>query len=146
MPDALGFTVIFATHGHTLRGRDVTSSEDEALPYLLDDERRAIVLATILEVCDYRGWEPLAVHVRSNAVYAVMDADASSERVLKDFKAYCGRKLVKNLREPRSIQRWASGGSAFHCFEKKELRWEIDHVLQGLGEPMNVYDASKAPE
>jgi len=139
----LGFTIIFATHGHLLRGREISSltSEEGALPYLLDEERRAVVLATILEVCDYRDWEPLAIHVRTNQVHAVLTAGMNAGRAIKDFKGYYGRRIVKELREPRRILRWATGGSAFYAFEKSELRWEIDYTLHSIGKPMLVYPA-----
>ena len=43
--------------------------------YLLDAPRRQIVLNTVKEVCNYRGWVLLAAHVRTNHVHLVMHAN-----------------------------------------------------------------------
>jgi len=134
----LGYYLTIATHGHILRGREL-ESVDDSTPYLLDAARRSVVLETILEVCDYRGWKPWAVHVRTNQIHAVISNDAPAERVIKDFKAYCGRRLMKKLHEPRSLPRWATGVAAFHMFEKAEMKAEIAYTLESLGEPQAIH-------
>jgi hypothetical protein len=41
-------------------------------PYVLDQMRRAVVLAAIQRHCVLRGWNLLAAHVRSNHVHAIV--------------------------------------------------------------------------
>ena len=55
--------------------------------YRLDENRRAVVLNTILEVAGHRGWKLWAVHVRSNHVHIVVTGNASAEKLMRDFKA-----------------------------------------------------------
>src|SRR5262245_10899810 len=43
-------------------------------PYLLDDLRRQVVLATIKEVAVHRKWKLWAAHVRTSHVHVVMTA------------------------------------------------------------------------
>ncbi len=43
-------------------GKSQKASQDE--PYYLDDSRRKIVLASVLEVCKYKQWTLLAAHVQ----------------------------------------------------------------------------------
>ena len=50
-------------------------------PYLLDRARRGIVFRAIREVCFYRKWTLLTVHVRTNHVHAVVDADVDPEQI-----------------------------------------------------------------
>ena len=45
--------------------------------YKMDPPRRDLVLKTILEVCNYRSWTALAVHVRTNHVHCVVQAQNS---------------------------------------------------------------------
>jgi REP element-mobilizing transposase RayT len=62
-------------------------------PYVLDQPRRQIVLAAVLEVCRYRQWRLLAAHVRSNHVHVVVHAQVPPEKVMNDLKAYASRAL-----------------------------------------------------
>lgn len=62
-------------------------------PYSLDELRRHIVLQAICEVCRYRQWVLLAVHVRSNHVHLVIHAQISPEHIMNTVKAYASRYL-----------------------------------------------------
>jgi hypothetical protein len=61
-------------------------------PLTLDAPRRAAVQAAVVEVCAYRGWALLALHVRTTHVHAVVTAPVAPEKVLNDFKAYAMRR------------------------------------------------------
>ena len=58
-----------------------------------DQIRRDTLLNAIREVCTYRGWNALAVHVRSNHVHTVVVAEVRPERVMSDFKTYASRSV-----------------------------------------------------
>ena len=53
-------------------------------PYVLDKERRGLVLKSIREVCSCRIWPLHAAHVRSTHVHVVLTATARPERVMRD--------------------------------------------------------------
>lgn len=142
----LTYYITFVTHGTTLKGRDVVPSDAPPIetPYALDGARRGVVCEAIREVCDYREWRLWAVHVRTNQIHAVVEASVRPEKVIKDFKAYSGRRLKKRLRERLSVKRWAPEGAGFVLLEAEELRAEIAFTLRGQGEPMEVFDGTKA--
>ena len=73
-------------------------------PFEMDADQGAVTLKAIREVCDYKHWELLAAHVRTNHVHAVVDTDAPPEFVMNTFKSYASRAL--NLRAARLL-RWA---------------------------------------
>jgi hypothetical protein len=54
---------------------------------------RISVLAAVTEVCWYRGWIPLVVHVRSTHLHSVVHGLVDPERIMDDFKAYATRAL-----------------------------------------------------
>jgi hypothetical protein len=76
--------------------------------YQLDEARRKIVLAAIIDQARYRGWTPLAVHVRSTHVHVVLQADLPPERVLNILKSYASRALGLGGTDRK---RWTRHGS-----------------------------------
>jgi hypothetical protein len=93
-------------------------------PYLLDHDRRLIVLDAIRQVCIHRGWILKAAHIRTNHVHVIVQAAIRPERVMIDFKSYASRNLnALGLDEPKR-NRWARHGSTRYCgkmttFEKR---------------------------
>src|ERR1019366_5132653 len=61
--------------------------------YLLDGERREVVLAALREVCKYRDWKLCAAHVRTNHVHVVVEAEMQPEICMNAFKAYASRDI-----------------------------------------------------
>jgi hypothetical protein len=51
-------------------------------PYFMDQTRRDVVLASLLEPSLRRGWKLLAAHVRANHVHVVIVADVVPERIM----------------------------------------------------------------
>ena len=51
--------------------------------YPMDQPRREVVLASIVERCAERGWSLLAAHVRENHVHVVVGAEIAPERIMK---------------------------------------------------------------
>src|SRR5579862_6157002 len=117
--EPLAYFITFTTYGTWLHGTDPGSvdpthnqsgtpflppnalQESEARgamsqpPFSLDAPRRAIVLATIREVCQHRGWSLLACHVRTTHVHFVVQANAPPEKVMNDCKVYASRRLTE---------------------------------------------------
>jgi hypothetical protein len=131
----LAYFITFTSYGVWLHGREIGSVDKEnnapgtaflppdpiregrmqanmrEAPYLLDDRRRAVVLATIREVALHRGWQLLACHVRTNHVHIVVSAEAKPEKAMSDFKAYASRRLKEQLGETADSKRWTQHGS-----------------------------------
>jgi REP element-mobilizing transposase RayT len=106
-------------------------------PYLLEERRRAIVLAALQEVCQFRQWRLLAAHVRTNHVHAVVDASATPEQVMSTLKAYASRAL--NRFEPAVRRHWARHGSTRHLWNHAAISAAISYVTDGQGTPMAVF-------
>jgi REP element-mobilizing transposase RayT len=109
--------------------------------YLLGERRRAIVLATIQEVCQFRGWSLMAAHVRTNHVHVVVDSPAKPEQVMSTLKAYASRAL--NRIEPRQ-PRWSRHGSTRYLWNRQGISAAIAYVIEGQGEAMAMYQEPSA--
>jgi REP element-mobilizing transposase RayT len=107
-------------------------------PYALDSCRRQVVLAAILEVCQYRGWAALAVQVRSNHLHVVVDANASPELAMNTFKSYASRSLNAQHVDPPDRKRWARHESTRYLWTREEIENAIRYVLAKQGQPMAV--------
>src|SRR5262249_21981896 len=135
MADPLAYFITFTTYGTWLHGRapgsvdryhnlagtpflpgdsDMEKARRSLLrqePYLLDPERRSVVLQTILDVAKHRHWQLWAAHVRSNHVHIVVTAPDKAEKVMADFKAWASRRLREAFRESADRDRWTQHGS-----------------------------------
>ena len=114
--------------------------------YMLDEDRRSIVLKTILEVAGHRGWKLWAVHVRSNHVHIVATGEATPEKMTIDFKAWASRRLREAFGESVDRDRWTQGGSTLYLWSKAALHEKVEYVLNGQGERMARFDGSSEPE
>jgi REP element-mobilizing transposase RayT len=166
MPDKpLAYFITFSAYGSWLHGREMGSVDREQnevgtpfLPgnpereqhergqmrdpaYLLDSRRRRVKLETILEVCQHRGWKPWAAHVRTTHVHTVATADAPPEKVMADLKAYASRRLKERLNESADAKRWTRHGSTRYLWTEEGLHECVHYVVEGQGEPMDVYQA-----
>jgi REP element-mobilizing transposase RayT len=109
--------------------------------YVLDAARRNAVLKSIKEVCGYRSWTLLAVHVRTNHVHVVTVADCRPEQVMVAFKAYSSRELNRMGLDGPNRRRWAIHGSTRILWTKACIAAAIDYVVRGQGEAMAVFEA-----
>ncbi len=165
----LAYFITFTVYGVWLHGRDIGSVDRQhnqpgtpllppdgdreqaeranlrEPPYLLDAERRTIVLQTILEVARHRRWSVWACHVRSTHVHAVVTAAAKPEKVMSDFKAYASRRLKERLQEPTDCKRWTQHGSTRYLWKEDQVAAAVDYTLNGQGEPMAVHDGRNVP-
>ncbi len=97
--------------------------------------RRAIELA-IREVAATRDWDLKALNVRTNHVHAVVDANATPERVMNDFKVWATQRLrSERISEPNRTV-WSRHGSTIWLWTQRDLEAACAYVLDGQGEDL----------
>lgn len=106
----------------------------------LCDVARPIVLKAILEVARYRGWQVIAVHVRTEHVHIVVSGDATDSAMLRDFKAYATRAL-REAGWSRDAKVWGKHGSLRRSFGEDAIAAAAHYVHMRQGEPMSRYPA-----
>jgi REP element-mobilizing transposase RayT len=107
-------------------------------PFELGMVDRRLVLAALRDVCAYRGWTLLAAHVRTNHVHVVVQGTGTPEIMMLTFKAYASRKLGSGRK------RWTRHGSTRYLWTDEDVRAAVRYVVEGQGEPMEVYRAEPA--
>lgn len=106
-------------------------------PIKLGTDERFVVLSAICRYASKRDWLLYAVHVRSNHVHIVAEANASPEKVMTQFKASASRALNRSG-QPRE-KRWAYHGSTRYLWQPRQISAAIDYVLNQQGQPMALY-------
>jgi len=87
-----------------------------------------------VNVCRFRGWFLYALHVRTNHVHGIVDADVAPSRIFNDWKAYATRAL----NNPSRIH-WSRGGGTRRIQTPDGLVRAMSYVLNGQGESMQTY-------
>ena len=113
----------------------------EQAPYLLDGDRREVVLAAIRERCLERQWTLLAVHVRTSHVHVVVQAEARPESVMNDLKSYASRCLNKKGLDGPTRRRWTRHGSTRWLWKPEQVSAAIRYVVDEQGDAMAVFEA-----
>ena len=108
-------------------------------PYVLGELQRNAVMAAVREVCQFRGWDLLAGHVRSTHVHVVVSGDAAPERMITTFKAYATRRLEQAEAEKREGPRWAEHGSTRCLWNQESVAAACEYVLEGQSEALAVH-------
>ena len=108
-------------------------------PYEMDAARRECVSEAILEVCRFRQWQMLALHIRTNHLHIVVEAIAAPERVANDFKSYASRRLNRTGIDTADRKRWARHESTIYLWTSAEVEGAVDYTLNQQGEPMQIY-------
>ena len=158
--DALAYLLTFSTYGAKVSGQEgcvdrnhnafgarlpapnpakvrYVQARMRAEPYLLNEERRSVVLEAIRSVCKHRQWELFAAHVRTNHVHVVLCGDVSPEIMVDTFKAFCSRAL--NISEGRPYRRWTRHASTRYLWNSKSVQAAVEYVVAGQGEPLAVF-------
>jgi REP element-mobilizing transposase RayT len=102
-------------------------------PITLDMSWRSAVQAAVIEVCAYRRWKLLALHVRTTHVHAVVAAAAAPEKVLNDFKAYATRRLRREKLAAAEQRVWSVHGSTRYIWKDEQLTEVVDYVVNRQG-------------
>jgi REP element-mobilizing transposase RayT len=110
-------------------------------PYLMDESRRRMVLASIRERCLSRGWTLLSAHVRTNHVHVIVVAEAQPGRVMNDLKSFASRHLNALGVDEADRRRWARHGSTRWLWKREAVLAARRYVVDGQGEKMDFYDS-----
>lgn len=110
-------------------------------PYIMGSaQEREIVRDAIAGLCRRRGWRLLALHVRTNHVHAVVEANGDADRVMSDMKARASHELTRAGFDDATRRRWTRHGSTLHLFDEAVLADKIDYTLNRQGVMLAYYD------
>ena len=105
---------------------------------LLTDEQRALIEQTVRDHCRIRGWVLHAVNARTTHVHVIVTSDRDPDEVMKQFKAWCSRKLsdaaglVGTVAKKAGRRHWfTEGGDKEEIDSKEYLANAIRYVLEG---------------
>jgi REP element-mobilizing transposase RayT len=167
MPDQpLAYFITFTTYGTWLHGQEPGSVDDAhnqvgtpwlnpnasrrqangrqmtQAPYVLDEARRRVVRDAILEECQFRRWDLLALHVRSNHVHLVVSGDRDPEFILRSCKAHASKRLNQAGLDTAERKRWTTHGSTRYLWSRDAVRDKVDYTLHQQGLPFAVYEGN----
>lgn len=108
--------------------------------YTLDAARRTVVRDAVVTLCRDRGWELLALHVRTNHVHVVLQMDRDVRRTMNDLKARASRDLTLSGFEDVNRRRWTRHGSTIHLLTAEQVTRKVRYTLEDQGTPMAIYD------
>ena len=159
MTAPLGYLITWTTYGTWLHGDErgwvesgvygiqppdpqrlaIASGRMTAPAVTLGAAQRQVVEATIRQHCRVWGWELHAVNVRSNHVPVVVNADRTPEEVMRQFKAWCSRRLTeaegpsKEGKPPKDGARrwWTEHGSTKWINDEEYLENAVRYVTEG---------------
>lgn len=112
-------------------------------PYTLSEAERVVVCDAMVGLCREKGWVLLALHVRSNHVHVVVNADREPGRLMSDLKARASRELNLLEEGKSSVKRWTRHGSTRHLFDEDSVGAAVRYTLEDQGTPMALYDPRK---
>jgi REP element-mobilizing transposase RayT len=100
-------------------------------PVEFTDPQRLAVDLPIREACEFRGWQIVALNVRTNHVHLVVGADEQPAKVLNVLKVRATTVLRagRMVAEHRPI--WARGGSRRVLWDDAALAAAVEYVLNG---------------
>lgn len=104
-------------------------------------ESRVTVRDAIVEVCSFRAWRLYALHVRTEHVHGLVEADCAESKVLNDWKAYATRALRTAGLVTADRRIWTHGGDSRQLQSDEALRAGIRYVIEEQGSPMELWSA-----
>lgn len=105
-------------------------------PYNLDAAARDVVCQAVIAISAERGWNLWAVHVRSNHVHVVIQAEREPGRIMSDLKARASRDLTCAGYDTADRRRWTRHGSTKHLFHEEDVAAKIRYTLDEQGPRM----------
>jgi REP element-mobilizing transposase RayT len=106
-------------------------------PVNLEAEHRNFVLGAVFELCSVRKWHLFALHVRTNHVHAVVQADCRIDLVMDNLKRWSTRRLRESGFSAPKI--WTLKGSGKYIFKPEKLLEKIHYVIYEQGVMMAHY-------
>ena len=122
------------------RLQDFMRQEIKETPFLIGKTERICILETVREVCDFRGYELLAVNIRTNHLHAVVSANTNPEKIVNEFKAYATRRLRESNLVEKDKTIWARGKSRRYLWKPRHVEIAIEYVLFGQGDEIPDFD------
>ena len=123
--------------------REQASQDAMSQPaYTLSEAERDIVCQAIVDLCLEKGWDLLAVHVRSNHVHFVVSADRDPGRLMSNLKARASRDLSRAGHGDQDRRRWTRHGSTLHLFHSADVAARVNYTLDQQGIRMARYAKS----
>lgn len=103
-------------------------------PLILRVAARRVVHETITVHCQHRGWELIALNVRSNHVHVVVNCgDCSPENALSQFKAWCTRRLREARLVSAETRPWTNHGSTRYLWDESAVAGAAEYVEERQG-------------
>ncbi|MBU0617105.1 MAG: transposase [Planctomycetes bacterium] len=103
----------------------------------LDESARAIVGTTIEQHCRIKGWELLALNVRTNHVHVVVAVGDVSPRVaLSQFKAWTTRRLREAGHVGADAAVWTRRGSSRYLWDLENVAKAVAYVTDYQGDDL----------
>jgi REP element-mobilizing transposase RayT len=109
-------------------------------PVKLDARRRKTVDDAVLEVCEKRKWQLLALNVRTNHFHVVVSASANADSTLNAFKAYATRKMREKNCWKNDYSPWVNKGSKRKLWNDRHIELAVDYVINGQGKDLPKFD------
>ena len=106
--------------------------------YTLDANRRRTVLEAIRDTCRTADWILHAVHIRTNHVHAVIEAEATQQTLLGRLKGRCSHDL--RALDPLQSRKWARHGSIRELWTAHAVNAAVDYVVRGQGKPLEAWE------
>ena len=107
--------------------------------YVMSAREREIACEAMVELARDKGWDILAVHVRSNHTHVVVSAEREPKRLMSDLKGRASRNLTRAGFDDAERRRWTRDGSARHLFREEDVEAAIRYTLDEQGERMAWY-------
>ena len=103
-------------------------------PVELSAKGRRIVEETINAHCRHRGWELLALNVRTNHVHVIVaGADVTPNRMLGQLKAWTTRRLREAGCISAHARVWTHHGSTRYLWNQRSVEAALDYVTNHQG-------------
>jgi REP element-mobilizing transposase RayT len=154
---ALAYFITFTTYGTWLPGSEKGSVDEEhnlygtpfveagaqrqrqarltmaQPPYVMGAAEQEIACKAMVELAKDRGWDLLALHVRSTHAHVVISAERDPERLMSDLKGRASRQLTLAGFDDAQRRRWTRHGSTRHLFREEEVEAAVRYTLDEQG-------------
>jgi REP element-mobilizing transposase RayT len=108
-------------------------------PYELHNTARKCVRTALVAGCERRGWELLALHIRTTHVHVVLRAKGDPKRILAALKAYATKALNESTGSRREY--WTEHGSAEYLWKPSQVEAAVHYVALEQGTPLELFVA-----
>lgn len=116
------------------------AEEMKSPPFLLTQRQRAVVEASVKELCDRRGYLLHAQNARTNHVHIVLTAQRKPERIIVDLKANATKFLREAGLVSTSERMWSRGKSRRYLWKPRNVNAAINYTLYGQGDVPFVFE------